>query len=209
MNDSSKNQHCDRTEPMKIALDIGHARGTGARGNGFEEHAIATSIVDHLFTELKDKGHDVHVIDFPDMSNTGDLNATIRAANSGGYDFGISIHCDSAQKRRRKVDEDKLIEIITTPDPAPHGAHVCFFPSSSRGRKLAQCIAEYLTGILPGRADAIQERSNLAILKKTKPVWVLCECGFITNPGDADVMKHHPESIANSIALGVEDYCKG
>ena len=77
---------------MKIALDIGHARGTGARGNGFEEHAIATSIVDHLFTELKDKGHDVHVIDFPDMSNTGDLNATIRAANSGGYDFGISIY---------------------------------------------------------------------------------------------------------------------
>lgn len=36
--------------------------------------------------------------------------------------------------------------------------------------------------------------------------WVLCECGFISNTGDADIMKHHPESIANAIAEGVRDF---
>lgn len=36
--------------------------------------------------------------------------------------------------------------------------------------------------------------------------WVLCECGFISNAGDADIMKHHPESIANVIAEGVHAY---
>lgn len=174
---------------MNIALDIGHANGTGARGNGLEEHAVATTIVDHLFTALKDQGHNVHVIDFPNMSNSEDLNATIRAANAGGYDFGISIHCDCAHD-----------------NPDAHGAHVCFYPGSVAGSRLAACIAEPLADLLPGRANTIQSRPGLAILKQTRMPWVLCECGFISNTGDADVMKHHPESIANAIARGVEDF---
>lgn len=170
---------------MNIALDIGHANGTGARGNGLEEHAVATAIVDHLFTALKDQGHNVHVIDFPNMSNSEDLNATIRAANSGGYDIGISIHCDCAA-------------------PGAHGAHVCYLSAS--GKRLAQCIAGPLADLLPGRAETTVERPHLAVLKQTRPVWVLCECGFISNASDADVMKHHPESIANAIAEGVDAY---
>lgn len=174
---------------MNIALDIGHANNTGARGNGLEEHAVATTIVDHLFTALKDQGHNVHVIDFPNMSNSEDLNATIQAANAGGYDIGISVHCDCAHDK-----------------PDAHGAHVCFYPGSVAGSRLAACIAEPLADLLPGRANTIQSRPGLAVLKQTRPVWVLCECGFISNAGDADVMKHHPESIANAIAEGVDTY---
>ena len=56
------------------------------------------------------------------------------------------------------------------------------------------------------RANTIQARPGLAILKQTRMPWVLCECGFISNAGDADIMKHHPESIANAIAEGVRDF---
>lgn len=174
---------------MNIALDIGHAKGTGARGHGLEEHAVATSIVDHLFTALKDQGHNVHVIDFPNMSNSEDLNATIRAANAGGYDLGISIHCDCAHDK-----------------PDARGAHVCFYPGSVPGSRLAACIAEPLADLLPGRANTIQSRPGLAILKKTRMPWALCECGFITNPADAALMKEHPGRIAEAIAEGVKDY---
>lgn len=173
---------------MNIALDIGHAKGTGARGHGLEEHAVATTIVDHLFTALKDQGHNVHVIDFPSMSNTEDLNATIRAANAGGYDFGISIHCDCSD------------------NPDAHGAHVCCYPGSDQGISLGACIAVPLTELLPGRAVQLMPRPGLAILKQTRMPWVLVECGFISNTGDADIMKHHPESIANAIAEGVDAY---
>lgn len=173
---------------MNIALDIGHANNTGSRGNGLEEHSVATSIVDHLFTALKDQGHNVHVIDFPTMSNTEDLNATIRAANAGGYDLGISIHCDCSDNLDAR------------------GAHVCFYPGSVKGSRLAACIAEPLADLLPGRANTIQSRPGLAVLKQTRMPWVLCECGFLSNPGDADIMKHHPESIANAIAEGVDAY---
>lgn len=75
-----------------------------------------------------------------------------------------------------------------------------------REGRLAACIAEPLADLLPGRANTIQARPGLAILKQTRMPWVLCECGFISNAGDADIMKHHPESIANAIAQGVDAY---
>ena len=104
---------------MNIALDIGHSKGTGARGNGLEEHDVACVIARHLFAQLKDMGHTVHVLDFPDKGNTEDLNATIKVANADGYDFGISLHCDCAHDRQNAC-----------------GAHVCFYPGSVQGSRL-------------------------------------------------------------------------
>ncbi len=137
---------------------------------------------------LERLGAQVDVIDFPTRSNTDDLNATIRAANAGGYDFGISLHCDSSDNTEA------------------HGAHVCFYPGSVKGSRLAMCIAEPLSRLLPGRANTIQSRPGLAVLKRTRCPWVLCECGFITNPENAALMKDHPERIAEAIAEGVKDY---
>lgn len=130
----------------------------------------------------------VDVIDFPKMTNAQDLNATIKAANEEGYDFGISLHCDSAD------------------NPQAHGAHVCFYPGSVKGSRLALCIAEPLARLLPGRANTVQSRPGLAVLKKTRCPWVLCECGFITNPENAAMMKDHPGRIAEAIAEGVKYY---
>lgn len=190
---------------MNIALDIGHAKGTGARGHGLEEHDVACVIARHLFAQLKDMGHTVHVLDFPDKGNTEDLNATIKVANADGYDFGISLHCDSASTEKT-VETETGPEIINVPNPGPHGAHVCFYPGSVKGSRLAMCIAEPLSRLLPGRANTVQSRPGLAVLKRTRCPWVLCECGFITNPENAALMKDHPGRIAEAIAEGVKDY---
>ena len=77
---------------MNIALDIGHAKGTGARGNGLEEHATAMTIADHLAPMLRAQGHNVEIIDFPRLDNDDDLAATVRAINAGGFDISISLH---------------------------------------------------------------------------------------------------------------------
>lgn len=52
----------------------------------------------------------------------------------------------------------------------------------------------------------MQSRPGLAVLKRTRCPWVLCECGFITNPENAALMKDHPGRIAEAIAEGVKDY---
>ncbi len=192
---------------MKIAIDIGHANNTGSRGNGLEEHAVAVTIAECLAPMLRQLGAKVDVIDFPGMSNAQDLNATIKAANEGGYDFGISLHCDSASTEKT-VETETGPEIINVPNPGPHGAHVCFYPGSVKGSRLAMCIAEPLSRLLPGRANTVQSRPGLAVLKRTRCPWVLCECGFITNPENAALMKDHPEAIAEAIAEGVKAYSK-
>lgn len=83
---------------MKIIVDIGHARKTGAEGNGLEEHEVSCVVAGYLVEELGKLGHEVLVLDFPRMSNAADLNETIKAANASGYEAGVSLHCDSASK---------------------------------------------------------------------------------------------------------------
>lgn len=191
---------------MNIALDIGHANNTGSRGNGLEEHATAKTIADHLAPMLRAQGHTVAIIDFPRLDNDDDLAATVNAINAGGFDISISLHCDSAGSA------------------TACGAHVCHhrnyhddgsYTDSPSGKCLAKAIAGPLCKLVPGRADHVQARpdrsckpnkTSLYVLRETVPPAVLVECGFISNTGDADIMKHHPESIANAIAAGVESY---
>ena len=173
---------------MNIAIDIGHARNTGAVGNGLEEHAVNTVIAPLLADRLRKYGHTVDIIDYPDKSNTDDLNATVRAVNAGGYDLCISLHCDSSD------------------NPVARGAHVCYV--SNGGMELAQCIAWHLCALLPGRAEMTVRRTNLAILSQTRPISVLCECGFITHLHDSKIQRDDPDSIAKAIADGVNDYTK-
>lgn len=188
----------------KICIDIGHAAGTGATGNGLEEHGVAVQIAAHLARYLRERGHAVSVIDYPSLSNAADLNATVRAINAGSYNLAVSLHCDSSD------------------NPDACGAHVCHhrtyhkdgtFADSVQGKALASAIAGPLCKLLPGRADPVQARpdrkkklSGLQVLRATRPPAVLCECSFITNSGDAEMMKNRPELIAQAIGAGILNY---
>lgn len=186
---------------MKIAIDIGHADGTGAKYAGQEEHETVEKFVyDCLLPTLKMNGfNSSDVIDYPEKSNTDDLNQTISAANARGYDILISCHRDAADSA---VGSDGFME--------PHGAHAIHFSSSKNGKKLASFIMNDagLKSVLPGRADVVVARDGLAILKRTKCVAVLLELGFITNKGDREKFDTEPQDIADCIVSGITMYGK-
>jgi len=172
---------------MHIIIDIGHARGTGASGNGMQEHERCALIAAALAEKLRGQGPQASVLDYPDKSNRADLAATAAAANRiSGPCIGISLHMDAASRPA---------------DPAPHGAHVCY--ASAAGKRLAEAIAEPLCALLPGRATKTVRRTDLYILNNTRCVWALAECGFITNPGDAAT---DPAAVAHRIAEGINRY---
>lgn len=171
---------------MRVAIDIGHARGTGARGNGLEEHAVVESIGSNLRSMLRRSGLSADVIDYPDMSNAGDLSATVAAINNGGYDMSVSLHCDCSDNE------------------AAHGAHVCY--CSSAGARIGAAIMYYLKPLMPGRAEAIVRRNNLMVLTRTNCPAVLVECGFISHPGDAKILSLEPGKIAQAITQGIVSY---
>ena len=189
-----------------IIIDIGHARGTGARGNGLEEHERCVLIAAALEESLRSRGFAVTVLDFPDKTNSADLTATVAAANELVADFGISLHMDAASKITgyctiEDEDGESREKAIYGPNPVPHGAHCCYY--SQKGKAMGRLIAAGLCALLPGRADQVVQRTDLYVLKKTRAPWVLVECGFITNPVDAAM---EPKRVAEAIADGVRAY---
>ena len=193
----------------RIAIDIGHAAGTGTRVNGADEHDESVHNAAILKTILESYTVDrfeVDIIDFPAENNTGDLNKTIHAINAGHYDLAISLHCDSST------------------NPSARGAHVCHhrtyhadgsYTDSPDGKALAKEIATRLCLIMPGRANKIQARpdrdlnlSSLAILRQTTPTAVLVETGFLSNPEDLERIRALRYELMRAVALGIDDYCQ-
>lgn len=173
-----------------VVIDTGHANGTGARGNGQEEHNLCVKVANHLATALRTKGHKVTGIDFPTLSNSADLNKTISKANSlENVSLGISLHMDASS------------------NASARGGHVCYISTS--GKKAAECIADELCDYMPGRAQKTVRRTNLGVLKRTKWRWVLIELGFITNKYDIKKLMDNPKTPENELKPLIDTLVKG
>lgn len=172
----------------KIALDVGHARGTGAAGNGLQEHEVVANLANHVKKLLSGQPH-IHaeIIDFPEMTNRADRHAAIAAINAGHFDAVVSLHCD--------YDDG----------PSARGAHVIY--KTLAGYALAAEIADRLTVQLPGRADSTVQRHDLDILNLTRPPAVLVECGFLSSPIDAAILRSRPIVLSSAIAAGIVQWC--
>lgn len=195
-----------------VAIDVGHADGTGAAAYGVQEHELCAGFAPLLKAHLEGfKTLDIkaEIVDFPDKSNSEDLSQTVRYINAKDFDVVVSLHCDCASKAVTQVD-DKYPDgtlykrTIWRPDTGPHGAHVCYYSKS--GRRLAELIASRLCQQMPGRANKTVQRTDLYILRRTNPVAVLVECGFISNPGDLEWMTENPRQLMLPIALGIGEY---
>lgn len=176
---------------MKVVIDIGHANGTGSRGNSLEEHAVSTVVAKYLERELEHMGHESVTLDFPRESNDHDLALTVKEANTlaDEFDIVVSLHCDWSSNANA------------------HGGHVCYL--SGTGKRLASCIAKHLCALAPGRADKVVKRRGLYVLRGTKDPAVLVEMAFISNQDDAVLLSQHPDMFAKAIALGITDFAKG
>ncbi len=172
---------------MKVAIDVGHARMSGARGCGLEEHELCARMAPLLKARLEAYGVDADVVDFPQMGNRGDLAATVQAINAGGYDCSVSLHCDASG------------------NAAARGAHVCYV--SANGRRLAEAIAARLCPLMPGRANRVVRRRDLFVLNHTHCPAVLVECGFITNEKDCRCLADNADGLMLAVALGIKSFC--
>lgn len=170
---------------MKIAIDVGHARASGASANGLEEHELASALARLLADYLNSDGsHRAVIVDFPELSNSSDLAATVRHINAHDYDLVVSLHFDYSD------------------NPSARGAHVIY--TSERGREFAARVAAKLCPILPGRANQIVRRSNLYILNKTTCPAILVECGFLSSPHDAAFLRSDLYRVARAIAAALK-----
>ena len=169
---------------MKILVNFGHG-GTdcGAVGNGLKESEVNKTIGETLAQYLKSYGYTVVT-----YQQTKSVNDVWREENKGDYDLFISIHCNSFYK------------------PTACGIETLYYPTSNRGKKLAQSIQTSLVKNVGLRDRGLKPRKDLCVLKRTKSIAVLVETGFISNPNDAQLLSNKPDLFARAIAIGVKNY---
>ena len=125
--------------------------------------------------------------------NTPDMTAasSIRQSNGGNYDLHLALHSNANDAGEGKI----------------RGTEVYYFPSSERGRRAAEIIANNLKMIypLPDRVRTVAT-TTLGEVRRTKAPSVLIEFAFHDNAADADWIRNNINEIAANVVLSLADY---
>ncbi len=89
------------------------------------------------------------------------------------------------------------------------GAQVFYYSQSAEGQKLASCIQESLiANVDPENKRAAKANDSYYLLKKTPTPTVIVECGFLSNPTEADLLlaEDYQDSLVDAISIGIMTY---
>lgn len=166
-----------------VVIDAGHGgKDPGARWYGVVEKTIVLDVAKRLQTALR--GRNFRTV----MTRTTDryVELSDRAAIANRYPRAVfvSVHFDANRNTSARG--------FTT--------HY----RSKKGRLLASSIQAAMRKRVPGRSRDI-DWQDFKVLRETKGVAVLVECGFISNPYEAARCRtaDHRQKIAEAIAAGV------
>ena len=91
---------------------------------------------------------------------------------------------------------------------AAHGEETFYYPTSAKGKNLAECVQKSLLKSTELFNRGCKMRRDLHVLKCTKAPAVLVECAFISNPVEEKLLKNYPEAFAKGIFEGLKNYIK-
>ena len=112
----------------------------------------------------------------------------MNAANAWGADYFISLHANS------------------NPNSAISGSEAYVYSETSPAFPLAESILVGLQNATGLRNRGIQINRGLYVLRRTAMPALLLEMGYITNPGDAQLMSTRPDLFAQGIYNGLRAY---
>ncbi len=167
-----------------IVVDAGHGghdRG-GGPGQRIPEKPYALDIARRLRTALREAGFPVV------MTRDGDyfvsLGGRCAAANSRRGSVFVSVHLNSGQRE------------------GADGVETYYY--SGQSAALAAAIHPRVVRAA-GTEDRHIRRRGFYVLRNTRGVAVLCECGFLTNraEGARILTSSHRERLARAIAAGI------
>ena len=185
---------------VSVVIDPGHGGlDNGASAGGIYEADLNLKISFALKEELENRGAKVYMtrIDDQDMtrrdhhySKQDDMYLRVKKIDEYKCDYLISIHLNS------------------TPSSSTWGSQVFYYQKSEKGERLANEIQSSMKEVTgsPKRISG----ASFRVLKATKTLGVLIECGFISNPnerGQLQSSKYH-QKLAIKICEGLENYRK-
>lgn len=187
---------------VTVALDAGHGGADpGKIGvNGEKEKELNLEIT--LLVKERLEKQKINVI-------------LTRDSDKGLYDAGSNNKKVQDLQRRcgliHKTEPECTVSIhqnsYTTSDVK--GAQVFYYTHSAEGKKLAEGLQSALVeGVDPSNHRQAKGNTSYYLLKKTDVPIAIVECGFLSNPEEAQLLttKEYQEKLADAICKGILQY---
>ena len=94
-------------------------------------------------------------------------------------------------------------------DAGVHGPQVFYYESSVEGKKLAEAVQSSLNDLLEvDRPREVKGNTSYYLLKRSSGPLVIVECGFLTNPEEAQKLqtKEYQQKVAGAVTEGIRTY---
>ena len=155
--------------------------------NGGTEEYFMNLVADAMEPYLRASG-----ISYARNSPSQTLSQAIALSNAGSYDLHLAIHSNAAGA----ANSGKV-----------RGTDVYYYPTSSKGKRAADIIAENFRDIypLPDKVKTVAS-ANLAELKRTKAPAVLIETAYHDNLADAEWIQENIGAIGRNLSMSVAQF---
>lgn len=185
-----------------ILVDAGHGGSDpGMIGvGGLEEKGINLSISLLLRDTLEKSGYSVIMT---------------REEDEGLYDSSAANKKAQDMQRRIAMIREHMpvlsvsIHQNSYHDAGVHEPQVFYYESSVEGKKLAEAVQSSLNDLLEvDRPRKVKGNTSYYLLKRSSGTLVIVECGFLTNPVEAQKLqtKEYQEKVAAAVSEGIRTY---
>ena len=181
-----------------IVLDSGHGGDDpGKIGvNQAKEKDVNLEITKKIKKRLKKKGWTVvmtrekdEMLGNPQEGNRKihDMKARVDVINKTKPQAAVSIHQNSYQDERI------------------HGAQVFYYSHSAEGKRMAEVMQKALLDADESNTRKAKANDTYYLLKRTEVPTIIVECGFLSNPEEAEKLteKNYQKKMADAIVKGI------
>lgn len=157
-------------------LTAGHGgTDSGAVGYGLKEKEINLQIMLACKSELE--RHDVKVVCSRTKDENDSVTQEVKEANASNCDVAVSFHTNAG---------------------GGDGSESFYYSTNAKGKKLAE-LCEKHTKAIGQNSRGVKTGDHLWFIKKTDMTSVLCECAFIDNNKDNDII----DTVAEQQEFGI------
>ena len=161
----------------KVFLSAGHGgKDPGAIGNGLQEKNVNLNILLSCKEELE--RHGVTVVCSRTRDENDPVSDEVKEANASKADIAVSFHTNAG---------------------GGDGSETFYYGSDANGKRLAE-LCEKHTKAIGQNSRKVANGSGLWFVKATNMTAVLCECAFIDNKTDVQIIDTTAEQKAFGIA---------
>lgn len=192
----------DNSETLCIVIDAGHGGSDpGKIGvNDAKEKDINLELALKLKNLLEEEGFSIILTrdsdeglypEHTDNKKAADMQMRCQIITEANPVFTVSLHQNSY------------------PSPEIKGAQVFYYEQSEQGKKLAESIQKNLIEHAdPQNTRSAKSNDSYYLLKKTPTPTVIVECGFLSNPTEADLLldSDYQDKLTHAVFLGILEY---